>query len=83
MVGKMVKLDIILDLPKRKSKRYNKEKWRCIICWKASTVNIPKRVTMNTDNLQPGELLHMNFCFLDETYIRQFTCALVVVDAKM
>ena len=69
MVGKMVKLDIILDLPKRKSKRYNKEKWRCIICWKSSTVNIPKRVTMNTDNLQPGELLHMDFCFLDEASI--------------
>ena len=77
------KSDIILDLPKRKSKRYNKEKCRCIICWKASVVNLPKGVTMNTDNLRPGELLHMDFCFLDETSIRQFTCALVVVDAKV
>ena len=33
-------------------------------------------MTMNTDNLRPGELLHMDFCFLDETSIRQFTCAL-------
>ena len=62
-VDKMGKLDIILDLPKRKSKRYNKEKCRYIICWKASTVNLPKRVTMNTDNLRPEELLHMEFFF--------------------
>ena len=38
---------------------------------------------MNTDNLRPRELLHMDFCFLDETSIRQFTCAQVVVDAKV
>ena len=82
-VDKMAKLNIILDLPKRKSKRYNKEKCRCIICWKASTVNLSKGVTMNTDNLRPGELLHMDVCFLDETSIWQFTCGLVVVDAKV
>ena len=79
----MAKLNTILDLPKRKSKRYNKEKYRRIICWKASTVNLSKGVTMNTDNLRPGELLHMDFSFLDETFIRQFTYALVVVDAKV
>ena len=38
---------------------------------------------MNTDNIQPRELLHIDFCFLDETYIRQFTCTLVVVDTKV
>ena len=38
---------------------------------------------MNTDNLRPRKLLHMDFCFLDETSIRQFTCTLVVVDAKV
>ena len=46
-------------------------------------VNLPKGITINTENLRPGELLHMDFCFLDETSIRQFTCALVVVDAKV
>ena len=82
-VDKMAKLNIILDLPKRKSKRYSKEKFRCVVCWKASTVNLPKGVTMNTDNLRPGELFHVDFCFLDETSIQKFTCALVVVDAKV
>ena len=38
---------------------------------------------MNTDNLRPGEFLHVNFCFLDETSIRQSICDLAVVDAKV
>ena len=63
-VDNIAKLNIILDLPKVKSKRYNKEKCRYVICWKASTVNLPKGVTMNTDNLRSGNLLHMDFSFL-------------------
>ena len=63
-VDKIVKLNILLDLPKRKSKRCNKEKCRCIICWKVSTVYLPKGVTMNTDTIRPGEILRMDFCFL-------------------
>ena len=82
-VNKMAKLDILLDLPKRKSKRYKKQNCRCIICWKASTVNLPKGITMTTSNLRPGELIHMDFCFLEETSIRNFTCALIIVDAKV
>ena len=38
---------------------------------------------MTTDDLQPGELIHMDFCFLEEESIRKFTCALVIVDAKV
>ena len=82
-IDKMAKLDIILDLPKRKSKKYRKQHCRCVICWKASTVNLPKGITVDTTSLRPGELIHMDFCFLEETSIRQFTCALVVVDAKV
>ena len=53
-----------IRLIKIKSKRCNREKCRCIICWKASTVNLPKGVTMNTDNHRLGELLYMGFFFL-------------------
>ena len=59
-VDKMATLNIILDLLNRKSKRHNKEKCRCIIYCKTSTVNLPKGVTMSIDNLRPGELLHMD-----------------------
>ena len=78
----MAKLDILLDLPKIKSKRYRTQKCRCVIYWKASTVNLPKGITIDTSNLRPGELIHMDFCFLEETSIRQFTCVLVIVDAR-
>lgn len=79
----MEKLDIILDLPKQKTKIHNNEKYRCIICWKTSTVKLPKGITINIYNLQPGELIHIDFYFLDETSIRQFTCTLVVIDVKL
>ena len=46
-------------------------------------MNLPKGIQFNTDNLSPGELLHMDFCFLHETSITKFTCALVVVDEKV
>ena len=38
---------------------------------------------MNIYNILPGDLLHMDFCFLDRTLIRKFTCALVVVNTKV
>ena len=82
-IDEMAKLEILKDLPKRKSKRYKGAECRCTICWKASTVNLPKGVTLTTENLRPGELIHMDFCFLEEESIRKFTCALVIVDAKV
>ena len=54
-----------------------------MICWKASTVNLPKGITVDKTILRPVELLYMDFCFLEKTSIRQFTCALVVVDTKV
>ena len=69
-INKMAKLIIIKYLPKRQSKRYKGAGYRCLICWKASTVNLPKGVTLTTENLRPGELIHMDFCFSEEESIR-------------
>ena len=82
-INKMAKLEIMLDLPKRKSQRYRKQKCRCVICWKASTVNLPNVFTIDTTNIRPGELIHIDFCFLEETSIRNFTCTIVIVDARV
>ena len=38
---------------------------------------------MTTDNLRPGELIHIDFWFLEVESIRKLTCALVIVDAKV
>ena len=78
----MAKLEIMEDLPKRKSKNYKRKNCPCLIYWKSRMVNLPRGLTMKTDNLRPGELIHMDFCFLDVESIRKFTCTLVVVDAK-
>ena len=82
-MNKMVKMGILMDLPKRKSRRYIKQTCRCVICWKASTVNLPKGITMNTSSLRPGDLIHLDFYFLEEVSIRNFTCALIIVDARV
>ena len=76
-------MDILLDLPKIKSQRYRKERCRCVICWKASMVNLSKGITTDTSNLRPGELIHMDFYLLEEISIRNFTCALVIMDARV
>ena len=43
---------------------------------------LPKRTTVDTSNLQPGELIHMNFALYNVTYIRGFTYMLTVAFAK-
>ena len=79
---KMCKVETIKDLPKRCSKRYNHNKKICLICIRGSTTSLPKGVTTNTNNLRPGELIHIDFYFLNETSIRGFTCVLLAVCAK-
>ena len=37
---------------------------------------------MKTDILQPGELIHIDFYFINITSIRGFTCVLNIVDAR-
>ena len=37
---------------------------------------------MSTIFLRPGELIHMDFYFMNEVSIRGFTCVLNIVDAK-
>ena len=78
---KMTKLKTITDLPQRISKSHNPQ-CKCIICLKASSVHFPKGMTMSTENLLPGQLIHMDFCFIEIESIRKFTCALIIVDAK-
>ena len=45
-----------------------------------SKVNLSKGNTINTDNIKPGDLIQIDFCFLDETSIHKVTCILVMVD---
>ena len=73
-IDKMAKLEILKDLPK-KNTRYKGTGCRCLICWKASTANLARGVTLTTERLRPRESIHMDFCFLEEESIRKFICA--------
>ena len=44
--------------------------------------NFNKGKTVNTSNLQPGELIHMDFDFYNVTYIHGFISMLTVVCAN-
>ena len=52
------------------------------ICCTAKMTTINKGATVDTSNLQPGELIHMKFAFYNVTYIRGFNSMLTVVCEK-
>ena len=72
----------INGLPKRFSKRLLTNGTSCWICSSAAMTDIPKGIVMNTSILRPGELIHIDFCFINVTSIRGFTCVLMIVDAR-
>ena len=54
----------------------------CTISYTAKTTTIINGTTVDTSNLQPGELVHIDFSFYNITSIRGFTSILKVVCAK-
>ena len=67
---KMCKVETIKDLPKRCSKRYNHNKHVCLICIRGLATSLLKGITMNTNKLRPGKLIHIDFYFVNETSIK-------------
>ena len=72
----------IVGLPKRFSKRLLGGGIQCWICDSAAMVDVPKGIVMNTSILRPGELIHIDFCFINVLSIRGFSCVLMIVDAR-
>ena len=58
-------------------------KWIYWIWPRGSLHNDPHGVTINTDQLRPGELIHMDFYFVNIPSIRNFTAVLLVLDTKI
>ena len=54
----------------------------CTIYYTAKTTTIIKGTTVDTSNLQPGELIHMEFVFYNVTSIHGFTSMITPVCAK-
>ena len=78
----MCKKQTIKGLPERLSMRFLQCGKDCWICHAGVTLNLPRGITMSTEFLRPGELIHMDFYFMNVTSIRGFTCVLNIVDAK-
>ena len=52
------------------------------ICPRGQLYNNPHGVTINTEHLRAGQLIHMDFYFLNTISIRNFTAVLLILDAK-
>ena len=70
----------ITGLPNRCPKKLN---WApCKIIYTANMTTFPKGTTVDTNNLQPGKLPHMDFSFYNVTSIRGLFSVLTVLCAK-
>ena len=67
-------------LPKHFPKKIHKAPFK--ICYKSRMTTINKGTTVETSNLQPGELVYMEFVFYNVTSIRGFTSILTVICEK-
>ena len=77
----MCSKQILRDLPS-KTKSHANVLCNCTICFR-SKFNHPNRgMTVNTDNLKKGNLLHIDFQFYDIVSIRGFSSILSIIDAK-
>jgi hypothetical protein len=54
----------------------------CHVCSLVKLPKFRKGNTASTDNIKPGELLHMDFAFWYITSRRMFTSVLAIIDAK-
>ena len=71
---------MINGLPKHCLNKLNKSP--CKICYTAKMTTPPKVTTVDTSNLQPGEIIHMNLKFYNVTTIPGLNSMLTVVFAK-
>ena len=69
-------------LPKTYPNKARVHKKICWICPRGQLHNDPHGVTINTEHLRAGQLIHMDFYFLNTISIRNFTAVLLILDAK-
>ena len=70
----------ITVLPKHCPNKLNQSPYTIVFASNMTT--LPKGTTIYTTNLQPGELIHMDFDFYNVTSIRRFTSMLNIFCAK-
>ena len=81
-LAKMCKDQLLKGLPKKFPKNLHNHRRDCWICPRGALHNDPHGITLNTDHLRMGQLLHMDFYFMNKESIRGFTSVLNTCDAK-
>ena len=81
-LAEMCKLQLLDGLPSKFPTSHRCHRRDCWICPRGSLHNDPHGITINTDHLRPGILIHMDFFFMNTISIRGFTSILNIVDAK-
>ena len=77
----MCKKQTLIGLPKVKPKRHHKA-CHCTICVLTKGKNRNKGKTIDTSDLEPGNMLHMDIMFFDITSCSGFNSSLNIIDAK-
>ena len=77
----MCKQQTLIGLPKVKPKRHH-EACHCTICILTKGKNRNKGKTIDTSDLEPGNMLHIDITFFDITSFRGFNSSLNIIDAK-
>ena len=70
------------NLPKQIPKKYQILIQKCHICCKGKFHNIPLTTKATIFNLRLGELLQIDFYFINVVLFRHFTSVLLIVDEK-
>ena len=78
----MCKNKIIQDLPTTLSRKFKDSSCKCSICWKAKLTNNINHKNLDLSNYNNGQLLHIDFMFMDIKSICHFTSILTIIDAK-
>ena len=64
----MCSLQLLDGIPSKFPVKYRCHRRDCWICPRGSLHNDPHGITINTDHLRPGILIHMDFFFIDKLY---------------
>ena len=78
----MVRANTLDDLPKTIPMKYQILIRECHVCCKGKFHNLPRTIKTTIFNLRLGELMHIDFYFINIESIRHFTSVLLIVDAK-
>ena len=80
-LARMCRANKIPGLPTTFPTKYHLHS-KCWICAQGHMRATPRGEVIDTSSYDPGELIHMDFAFMNEKSIRDFASILLIIDAK-